>query len=266
MKFFTNKKAIKFRQKVAFVLALIMFTESFYPTVTFALTSGPSAPEFSSFEPVATTTMVNEFSGDFTYNLPVMTVPGANGGGYPISLSYHSGASPEEEASWVGYGWTLNPGAINRSTRGFPDDSKAKVTYHNKVPTNWTATLGFALDNEIFSNGPSLGGNAAIRYNNYKGFGYIAGVSFALTEGKASIGLFNLPFIFIFYNFIYPSYLLAFTYYLFVIPTCGLIAYLSNRYLVDFKSKGIIQKMDISKIIEKRKALLEKIKNIIPVA
>jgi hypothetical protein len=181
-----NRKRVKI---IALVLLISLINQTIFPTVVYALTSGPSQPEFSSFEPVATTTMVNEFSGDFTYNLPVMTVPGANGGGYPISLSYHSGASPEEEASWVGYGWTLNPGAINRSTRGFPDDSKAKVTYHNKVPTNWTATLGFALDNEIFSNGPSLGGNAAIRYNNYKGFGYIAGVSFALTEGKASIGL-----------------------------------------------------------------------------
>ena len=84
--------------------------------------------------------------------------------------------------------------------------------------------------------------------------------------GKASIGLFNLPFIFIFYNFIYPSYLVAFAYYLFVIPSCGLIAYLYNRFLVDFRTKGIIQKMDISKIIEKRKALVEKIKHIIPVA
>ncbi len=84
--------------------------------------------------------------------------------------------------------------------------------------------------------------------------------------GKASMGIFNLPFIFIFYNFIYPSYLVVFAYYLFVIPTCGLIAYLYNRFLVDFRTKGIIQKMDISKIIEKRKALLEKIKHIIPVA
>ena len=84
--------------------------------------------------------------------------------------------------------------------------------------------------------------------------------------GKASMGLFNLPFIFIFYNFIYPSYLLACTYYLFIIPTCGLIAYLYNRFLIDFRTKGIVQKMDISKIIEKRKAILEKIKHIIPVA
>jgi hypothetical protein len=35
---------------------------------------------------------------------------------------------------------------------------------------------------------------------------------------------------------------------------------------MDFKSKGIIQKTDISKIIEKRKDLLEKINHIIPVA
>jgi hypothetical protein len=42
---------------------LIQFTTSIiYPSVSFALTSGPSQPEFSSFEPVATTNMVDEFS------------------------------------------------------------------------------------------------------------------------------------------------------------------------------------------------------------
>jgi len=87
-----------------------------------ALTSGPSQPEFSSFEPVASTNMVDEFTGDFTYNIPVVEIPGPDGVGYALSLSYHSGTTPEEEGSWVGYGWTLNPGAINRNKRGYPDD------------------------------------------------------------------------------------------------------------------------------------------------
>src|SRR5262245_62155773 len=83
---------------------LLQFTCSIVcPSVTYALTSGPSQPEFSSFEPVATTNMVDEFTGDFTYNLPLLEVPGPQGSGYPVSLSYHSGVGPEEEASWVGY-------------------------------------------------------------------------------------------------------------------------------------------------------------------
>jgi hypothetical protein len=37
-------------------------------------------------------------------------------------MAYHSGASIDDEASWVGYGWSLNPGSINRQLRGIPDD------------------------------------------------------------------------------------------------------------------------------------------------
>ena len=67
----------------------------FFSNRAYALTGGPSSPEFSSFEPVATTNMVNEFSGDFNYNLPVLNVPGPNGSGYAVSLSYHAGTTPE---------------------------------------------------------------------------------------------------------------------------------------------------------------------------
>ncbi|MFZ6011384.1 MAG: hypothetical protein ACOYXT_13635 [Bacteroidota bacterium] len=98
-----------------------MFVNTVLPSVSFALTSGPTAPEATSFEPVDTTDMVNLISGDLTYNLPLLEVPGPSGG-YPLSLSYHAGIMPNEEASWVGLGWTLNPGAINRSVNGYVDD------------------------------------------------------------------------------------------------------------------------------------------------
>lgn len=161
-----------------------------FPQNAFALTGGPGAPEFSSFEPVSTNNMVNEFTGDFTYNLPLLEIPGPEGSGYPISLSYHSGTSPEEEASWVGYGWTLNPGAINRAKRGHADDHKnVQVVTHNDTPTNWTASLGGDVGGlEIFgSDAVSLGLNASLRYNNYKGFGYVAGAGFHV-KGVGSLG------------------------------------------------------------------------------
>jgi len=189
MKFFSNKKAIKFRQKVAFVLALIMVTEAFMPTLTFALTSGPSAPEFSSFEPVTTTNMVDEFSGDFTYNIPVLNIPGAAGGGYAMSLSYHSGESVESEASWVGYGWTLNPGSINRGKQGFADDTKNTHTYYNEVPKNWTVSTGVSVGNlEVVSFNFPVSVNSSIRYNNYRGFGYTAGAGISYGQGLVTLG------------------------------------------------------------------------------
>ena len=90
----------KYKLKSYFLLGIIVLN-SLIPNTAFALTSGPSQPEFSSFEPVGTNTMINEFTGDFTYNLPLLEVPVPEGSRYPLSLSYHSGTSPEEEASWV---------------------------------------------------------------------------------------------------------------------------------------------------------------------
>jgi hypothetical protein len=82
---------------------------------------GPNAPEASSFEPLDVTDVVNLVTGDFTYTIPTIEVPGPNGG-YPLTLAYHAGIAMDQEASWVGLGWSLNPGAINRNVNGFPDD------------------------------------------------------------------------------------------------------------------------------------------------
>ena len=60
----------------ALSFAFLHLYQLFFPTVSLALTAGSGSPEFSSFEPVATTDMVNMFSGDFTYNLPLIQIPG----------------------------------------------------------------------------------------------------------------------------------------------------------------------------------------------
>ncbi|PKP03367.1 MAG: hypothetical protein CVU11_08510 [Bacteroidetes bacterium HGW-Bacteroidetes-6] len=182
-----RRKNLKY---VAAFTALLILNEAFYPMAAMALTSGPSSPEFSSFEPVATTSMVNEFSGDFTYNIPVLNIPGANGGEYAMSLSYHSGENVESEASWVGYGWTLNPGSIVRNKRGFADDiNNGNVTYYNKMPANWTGTIGFHFGNpEAFSMDVPVQLSASIRYNNYRGFGYSVGAGVSVAKGLVSLG------------------------------------------------------------------------------
>jgi hypothetical protein len=185
-----SRKALR----VISIFLLVQFaSQTFLPSVTFALTSGPSQPEFSSFEPVATTNMVDEFSGDFTYNLPVLEVPGPQGSSYPLSLSYHSGVTPEEEASWVGYGWTLNPGAINRDKRGVPDDfngdnASNTIKYYNRMPKNWTASVNGSVGFEIASYDLSVSKNSSVRYNNYRGFGYSRGIGVSLAKGIVSLG------------------------------------------------------------------------------
>lgn len=176
---------------LALATAMNMLISTLLPTVSWALTSGPSQPEFSSFEPVATTNMVNEFTGDFTYNLPLISVPGPMGSSYPISLSYHSGVNQEQEASWVGFGWTLNAGAINRAKRGIADDTKNKsVTQYNKTPTNWTATASIGNWVEAFGVDKLqvLNGQLSLRYNNYRGFGYNFGSGIKLGKGLFDIG------------------------------------------------------------------------------
>lgn len=78
---------------------------------------GPSQPEMSSFKSVGADNMVSLFTGDFSYNIPLLDV-----GGYPVNMFYNSGISMDQEASWVGLGWNINPGTITRNMRGIPDD------------------------------------------------------------------------------------------------------------------------------------------------
>lgn len=152
MTFFERIRNSRASRIICAFLALNFIIELISPAAAMALTSGPSQPEFSSFEPVATTDMVNDFTGDFTYNLPVLNVPGPDGGGYSMSLSYHSGVSSEEEASWVGFGWTLNPGAINRNKRGYADEfNGVNVQHYSKTKPNWTQTAKFDLNMEYDS-------------------------------------------------------------------------------------------------------------------
>lgn len=112
MKFIT-----KYRKQIAAFLILVMAFQCVTPTVAYGLTSGPTQPEMQGFEPVSNTDMVDLFTGDFSYNIPLVDV-----GGYPVNLAYHSGTGMDDEASWVGNGWNVNVGSINRQLRGLPDD------------------------------------------------------------------------------------------------------------------------------------------------
>ena len=103
---------------------------------------GPVQPEATEFEPVDVTDLVNLSTGDFSYTIPLMEVPGPYGG-YPLVLSYHAGIGPHQEATWVGLGWTLNPGAINRTLRGLPDDYKDDTVFsqYNADQSGWGVGL-----------------------------------------------------------------------------------------------------------------------------
>ncbi|MDY8138494.1 thrombospondin type 3 repeat-containing protein [Aquimarina sp. 2201CG5-10] len=179
----------KVTKVVASYLAIQLIVQMMQPMQLWALTSGPSQPEFNSFTPIGTSDMVNLSSGNFNYNIPVMDV-----GGYPLNLAYDSGVSMDQEASWVGLGWNLNVGQINRQVRGIPDDFKGdEMTYENNMRDNVTVGVHAALDPQIFGietpDGVNITVGADLKYNNYSGlsfkpsFGLSIGLSDNVTVG-----------------------------------------------------------------------------------
>ncbi len=170
-----SKRVVRF---IAAFMVINLLIELAAPMQAFALTGGPSQPEVQSFEPVSANQMVDPFTGDFTYNIPLLDV-----GGYPINISYHAGPGLDEEASWVGLGWNINPGVINRNMRGIPDDffapdpiltnpSNDLITRESKMQTSRTFGLDLSPSNEIFSQKAGNFSTLGIEYNNYKGVGF----------------------------------------------------------------------------------------------
>jgi len=112
----TYRYFIKRKVGVSRLLLFAFLFQIVTPTLAYA-GEGPAQPEAASFEPVDSSDLVNLLNGNFNYNLPLMEVPGPSGS-FPLNLFYHAGASPSTEASWVGLGWNLNPGSINRFVSG----------------------------------------------------------------------------------------------------------------------------------------------------
>lgn len=166
------------------------------------LPGGPDQPEVQNFTPVSSKEMVDLFSGNFSYNIPLLDIDG-----YPINMSYTAGSGMEQEASWVGLGWSLNPGVINRQMRGIPDDFNGvdQITQEYNQKPNWTVGTSVGLNYELFSidltevTGNSEGGSdtsivgsvgmsisakLGVEYNNYTGFGaeFSIGPSFSIAK------------------------------------------------------------------------------------
>ncbi|CAM2010231.1 hypothetical protein [Acanthopleuribacter pedis] len=159
-----------------------------------AQTSGATAPEVTQFEPVDISDLVNLANGDFTYAVPVMTLPGAPGGSYPLSLSYQAGVLHGQEASWVGLGWNLQPGSVSRFVRSIPDDYHGALTttkehfegvYSYNVGFGYQGwTIGVNWDNHGGFGGSlgrsgdkAFGGNATLGFHNRNGFSADVGLN-----------------------------------------------------------------------------------------
>lgn len=161
---------------------------------------GPTQPEMQAFHSVNGDNMVDLFSGDFSYNIPLIDV-----GGYPLAIGYNSGISMDQEASWVGLGWNINPGTITRNMRGVPDDFNANdtITKASRIKENKTTgvSAGFdvelagmplnkakSLSDSLVKLSLSFGGSLGLFRNTYKGWGIEYGFNTSVNAGKAGMG------------------------------------------------------------------------------
>ena len=127
--------------------------------------------------------MVNPVTGDFTYNLPMLNVPGPNGG-YSMSLFYHGGIKVDQVASWMGLGWNMNPGAINRAVIGVPDDWKGKKSLALSYANLGTFTRNYL---NVTWGGP-VGASIGFDWGNNKSFGLASlGTNFILASGTVNM-------------------------------------------------------------------------------
>ncbi len=179
-------------KKVALFLAFQILLQAISPSLLMALSGGPNQPEMTAFSPAGVSDMVDLFTGDFSYNIPLLDVDG-----YPINISYNSNPSMDQEASWVGLGWNLNPGTISRNLRGLPDDfNNEQIVNEFNMKPNTTIGVGGAITAELFGMG-NLSANAGIFYNNYKGFGREFGISPSISiasKNSTKVGKLGLNF------------------------------------------------------------------------
>ncbi len=184
------RKSRAFRLVCA-VVALETLFGQFGGHYLYALTSGPDQPEASSFTPADISNLVDPFSGDFSYNVPLMEI-----GGYPINLAYSGGSTMDQEATWAGLGWNVNTGSIVRDVRGLPDDFMGDEV-ERKWNMNPNITVGAGVDLSFEAVGfpfGQLSAGAQMSYNNYSGISVTTSLSpgVAISRGsksKLNVGL-----------------------------------------------------------------------------
>jgi hypothetical protein len=122
---------------------------------------------------------------------------------YTIILGYNSGIPLNQQSTWVGLGFNINPGAILRFTKGVPDDKK-----HGSYQTlQWNYQNGEGFINQIhggysytvfiskdyFSN-PFGIGNGMFHFGSSGDVNSQGGASFGLSFGYGGNSPWNSPY------------------------------------------------------------------------
>jgi hypothetical protein len=168
-----------------------------------ATSNGPGLGDMAGSTANVSGNLVDKFSGDLSYSIPLMDVEG-----FPITLSYNPNVRMEQEASWVGLGWNLALGSINREMRGIPDDFKGdKIERTVKMLDNtvdgkgWSMNIFGGLGNPIYINKSgvqtSAGGlvdlkNGIFPISVSAGIGFSRGKYFNNYTGEGRTRSFNL--------------------------------------------------------------------------
>ncbi len=188
MGMYRNRFLLRFL--AAFTLVSVA-NQIFFPTVSYALTGGPTQIEVSGYQSPGATDNVNIASGAFNYTVPIASVPQ-----YPLGYGYRPGMGMEAEASAFGFNGNSYSGAITRGLVGLPDDLNGgglKYRNDNQVRQSGDlgATLGIGaglplggvLEGLAVGVGASIG--LTLGYDNYSGaYGSISfGVGLGLGNG-----------------------------------------------------------------------------------
>lgn len=146
---------------------------------------GPGQSEIAGSTANSGGNLVNTFTGDLGYSIPLMNVEG-----FPITMSYDPNIGMDQEASWVGLGWNLSLGAINREMRGIPDDfngdqiervvkSKDNTVLGKGGSLNLFAGFGNPLYSKVTGTKTSDGGRAKQTIGGDIGLSFSGGMSFS---------------------------------------------------------------------------------------
>ncbi len=189
MKNTANKmRRTKFSHRVMAVFLTLTFLPSLLPTnMLFASNNGPNAPEAAGFEPVDATDMVNLSTGDLSYVMPLLDM-----NGFPVTLSYHAGVPLDMESSWIGLGWNINTGTVNRGISGTPDDWKngnsLDFIYYSDSQEFYSINVGVGISEAAeVGVGLSWGSNKSLTGSVYASLAFVS--ASIDTDGNYGVGV-----------------------------------------------------------------------------
>ena len=90
--------------------------------------------------------------------------------------------------------------------------------------------------------------------------------SVKMTVGHILIGVYNIFLVMLLNNLIFENTAVAWLYFFTVPMLSGIVAYRAIHRLKDYQVKSKLEKQDMSKLLQMRKNIIEKIERLIPVA